>query len=242
MLLDNPSTNPGLRSALAILARLADSGGLPFTRLRREVELPAATVSRLLKVLAEEGWVAGGGQEPWRPGSAFRAAAWRLAPSADLAGLIQPVVDALAESSGESSAFVEWGGDGIVFRAKRERPESYHYLDVGARNRSVVQHPFALVCLAHTSSAAWRRFAASARKHGLDLEATMTRIQTEGVYCGRDKGERVCAPVIAHDGAFIGAIGLTHIGSELEPRQLERFRKMVQDAAKRAALLINQQT
>jgi DNA-binding IclR family transcriptional regulator len=240
MLPDSPHNSPGLRSSLAILARLADSGGLPFTRLRREVALPAATVSRLLKVLAEEGWVAGGGQEPWRPGPAFRAAAWRLAPRADLAELIQPVVDGLAEATGESAAFVEWGGDGIVFRVKCERPESYHYLNIGQRNRGVIEHPFAMLCLAHSDQAAERRYASAARKVGIDLPALLARIRNEGAHSGFDKGHRVCAPVIAHGGAFLGAIGVTHIGPEPDARLSERFKRLVIEHARRAATLIDQ--
>lgn len=243
MLPDSLGNNPGLRSSLAILARLADTGGLAFTRLRREVGLPAATVSRLLKVLAEEGWVTGGGAEPWRPGSAYRAAAWRLAPNADLAALIQPVVDQLAEATGESAAFVEWGGDGIVFRAKRERPESFHYMEVGSRNRNVVDHPFALTCLAHGDPASWRRFAAPARRANIDLEAVLLRIRSDGVHVGVDRGQRIVAPVIAHGGAFLGAIGVSRFAtSELEPRQLERLRKLVSDHARRAIDLIHAHT
>lgn len=243
MLPDSPGNSPGLRSSLAILARLADNGSLPFTRLRREVNLPAATVSRLLKVLAEEGWVAGGGPEPWRPGPAYRAAAWRLAPSADLGVLVQPIVDSLAEATGESAAFVEWGGDGIVFRAKHERSESYHYMDVGRRNRNVLDHPFALTCLAHCDPAAWRRFATAARRMSLDLEKVLTTIHNEGVHVGRDKALRVVAPVRAHDGAFLGAIGIARIGAtDSEQRQIERFRKAVLEHARRAAELIQNQT
>lgn len=240
MLPDTPSNSPGLRSALAILARLADSGGLPFTRLRREVNLPAATVSRLLKVLAEEGWVSGGAQEPWRPGPAFRAAAWRLAPRSDLAHLVLPVVEDLAEGTGESAAFVEWGGDGIVFRAKAERPESYHYLGVGERNRGVLEHPFALLCLAHCDEAAVRRYASAARKAGMDLGTLLPQIREAGVHTGMNKGWRIAAPVIAHGGAFLGAIGITHLGNEPEPRQVERFKRLVVDHARRAATLIDQ--
>lgn len=243
MLPDSTGNNPGLRSSLAILAQLADSGGLPFTRLRRAVNLPAATVSRLLKVLAEEGWVTGGGPEPWRPGSAYRAAAWRLAPNADLAALVQPVIDQLAEASGESAAFVEWGGDGIVFRAKRERSESFHYMDVGNRNRLVVEHPFALTCLAHSDPASWRRFAAPARRAGIDLEALLTRIRADGVYVGHDKGQRIAAPVIVHGGAFVGALGVTRIPTtDLDPRQLDRLRKLVIEHARRATHLIHTNT
>lgn len=239
MLPETTGSSPGLRSALAILTRLAESQGLPFTKLRKEVGLPAATVSRLLKVMAEEGWVDGGGQDPWRPGSAFRAAAWRLAPSADVVAIIQPVVDSLADVSKESTAFVEWAGDGFVFRAKREMPESYHYLEVGQRNRGVLDHVFGLVCLAHTDQAAWRRFAGLAKRRNIDLESVLQTIVRSGDYTGQDKGHRVGHVVRAHNGAFLGCMGVTHIGTPLDDRQLAKLRAVVADHARQAATLIN---
>jgi DNA-binding IclR family transcriptional regulator len=211
----------GLRHALRIVRALAESrDGVGFARLRHELGLPAATCSRLLKVLADEGWVAGGSNEPWRCGPTFEHVV-ALRSARDVGALLQSEVEALADETQESAAFVTWAGDGFVFRAKCEKPDSYHYLPLLAKNPAYGTHAFGQLCAAYE------------KPEALPKAVSAARIREMGFHHGEDRGIRVVGAVFA-GGVFAGAIGVSLLPRPLSQAALERYTRAVRRTAARA--------
>lgn len=232
-------SSPGLRHSLTLLARLSAAGdGMGFARLRAETRLPAATLARLLKVLAEEGWVTGGGNRPWQAGPAFRTSAVRLIPHVGLGELLQPLVTSLAEATGESAAVVEWCSEGIRFLAKDERPDSYHYLAVGATNPAVTIHPFGQLLLAHLPVEERRPFAAAIRRAKLDLSRIQDESSRQQVHIASDRGLRYCAGIPDAAGRIRLCIGVSLLPRPLTPRASDELAEAVRQHARRAAELL----
>jgi len=122
-----------------------------FTDIQRAAgNLPPPTLSRLLKVLTEEGLVERDSEHGrYRKGPALLDLAHIVLGSMPKARLVQPMLDALADETGQSAAYFELGRDAIVMVAKAERPNSCHYIDVGERNTDLSRHGFARAILAH---------------------------------------------------------------------------------------------
>jgi DNA-binding IclR family transcriptional regulator len=223
---------PGLRLSLSILQFLAQDGGCAsFSRLRRGLGQPTpAALSRQLHALTAAGWVEGGAGQPWRCGRAYRTAAQRLGEAPDLGTRVAGVVEALAERTGESAAVVDWQGDGFVFRAKSERPDSYHYLEVGEKNSGATNHAFASICLAYASDedrAAWTP------RCGRDLEAEGRKLRAQGWHAGTDRGYRVAAPILGAHQQLIAVIGISMLPRSISAAEQAR---LVRAVRKHAAL------
>ena len=232
-------SSPGLRHSLTLLARLSAAGhGLGFARLREETHLPAATLARLLKVLAEEGWVTGGRNRPWQAGPAFRASAVRLIPHVGLGELLQPLVTSLAEATGESAAVVEWCNEGIRFLSKDERPDSYHYLDVGAINPAVIHHPFGQLLLAHVPVEERRSFSAAIRRAKLDLARIQDEYSRQQIHIASDRGLRYCAGIPDATGRIRLCIGVSLLPRPLTQRVGDELAEAVRQHARRATELL----
>ena len=215
------TTAPGIRKALAIIRLLAvQTDGLGFNQMRSDLDgLPASTLSRLLRVLVEEGWVrhAADGRYQLGPG-AWQTIDRAVALRADDEALIAAAVEALAAATGESAAFTVWAGDGFLFRYKHEMPESYHYLPLGQLGTDVFVNGFGTV------NCAWQdddEIMRQIRRHGVDPVATRARLEAlraAPLYTVRDRGLRFIAPV--HAGAqraYRGALGVTCSLRDLEP-------------------------
>jgi DNA-binding IclR family transcriptional regulator len=231
--------SPGVRLSLAILDRLsAAPGGMGFSRLRRSLEgATASALSRQLHALAELGWVEGGKERPWRCGPTFIGAAERLSKGPDLGNLVTPTVESLAQATGQSAALVTWEGDGFVFRAKSERPDSFHYLAVGEKNKSASGHAFGVVCLAYAPEQdrqAWARADPEA-----DLDAQAALIKARGWHTGIDVGLRICSPVLRSDGSFAAVLGISLMQRTLGEREVARLASTVRRYAREAGIRIS---
>lgn len=237
---------PGLRQALAIVTRIScgDADGVGFTQLRRELgDLPAPTLARLLRVLVEEGWVRKTAAGLYACGSAFSSVAERIVRLLPDSGKIMtPVVQALAETTGESAAYAEWAGRGFVFRAKQEMPESFHYIPVGRVNPDLWVNGFGRVCLAHQPAATIDRIlkahaGADSATAAAQL-AGLARIRKLTVWVSEEKDQRtrIVAPVLT-DGGLAGVIGISVPRQALPAAWVTRRRKDVLAAAAKAAAL-----
>jgi DNA-binding IclR family transcriptional regulator len=147
-----PSTQlTALRRSFAVLKRLAQSGkGCAFSNLQTiEDGLSAASLSRLLKVMQAEGLVA---KEPstglYHTGSVFLQLARQAAGTVPVREILQPVVEALANRTGESAAWFERDGNSLVLTAKHELPERFHYVALFSQMGTVTQHGFGQTFLA----------------------------------------------------------------------------------------------
>lgn len=231
--------SPGVRLSLAILDRLSQSpGGMGFSRLRRA--LPGATasaLSRQLHALAELGWVEGGRERPWRCGPSFQSAAERLSRGPDIGAIVQPTVEALALATSQSAAMVTFAGDGFVFRAKHELPDSFHYLGVGQKNTNLTTHPFGIVCLAFLSPE--ERTQLTGSHLDPELGRSIQHVRERGWLSGVDAGLRICAPVLRADGLFAGVIGVSFMNRGMGEREIVRIAATVRRFAREAGIRIS---
>ena len=131
-------TNPLVagRRALALVEAVGrDPQASTFSELAGRMGLSDASLSRLLKVLVEEGWLR---QE--RPSGRYAVGHRTLALAHALrsAGLhsplIQGAVTSLAHVSGHSACVASFQGDFFMLLAKFEMLNSYHFIDVFVPN------------------------------------------------------------------------------------------------------------
>ncbi len=223
----------GLRKSIAIVGVLANrSGTVSFMEFRRELGLPSATLSRLLKVLIDEGWVLRCENGEYSCGPALIHDAEQIAAANSVGRKLQPIVTRLAHDSGESAAYVEWAGDGFVFRCKEEMADSYHYIDVGTRNLDCIYNGFGVVSVAfqgiqYAQTVVARRV--DPDQVGAELERHAA-IRRDRFLLSYDKGTRFLASV----GAKGGVIGISMLPRELSDDSIRRLTHQVRAAAEEA--------
>lgn len=237
------STSPGTRIALGVISALADEPeGYAQTELASLLGgPPASTLARVLRLLAEEGWVSRS-EERYLPATLLLQNACRLVSQISGEEHLAPVVGRLAEASGQSAAFAKWHEVGIRFHAKREMPESFHYIDLGTLNRHNVYNAFNIVCLAYLPEAQARRIAEAPQPLSSvfdsveEFQSAVEAIRRDRVYRCRDTVTRVVAPVFYRDTEiFAGAIGVSALAHPTPDDQAARYRELVTTAARDAA-------
>lgn len=225
-------TSPGVRQCLKILSWIARSPqGIGFNELRERVfQLPGATMTRHLKVLLEENWVVKDDRGLYLPGPAYLCAVTNLTGRPDPEAMVRPVLDRLAQESGQSAALAEWDRGGIRFRFVKEMARSYRYPDGTELLRDVFEHPFGLTALAYLSDSLvewnWESRPGELPGTAEELHGKLERIRTQGFWVETYGCCRVCAPVLYGNGDLMGVIGLSVLGEG------ERFVPMVMDAAR----------
>lgn len=230
-------SSPGLRHALQILDLLArEPDGLGFTALREALGVAPPTASRLLKVLVEERFAEKSKQGRYRVGARLASIAQRWTGGSPLALALEPLVDELALASGESAAWVEWGPAGITFRAKREMPESYHYMAIGSSNRDPTTNGFGQVALAwHPEEL--ERFGRPREREA--LRERLSGIRRTTVHEHRDLGLRLCAAVPGADGGLAGVLGISSLHFDMPAARRAQLKRLVRDSAHRAADIVS---
>lgn len=239
-----PKSSPGIRLSLKILSLLS-RGGLSFGQLQEALGGPtAATLSRNLKVLTEEDWVAKGEDQIYRlAGAMTRASCSYLTAKTGMVQIL-PLVEELAESTGESAAFARWDGEGIVFTAKKEMADSFHYIPLGRRNTHNSYNGFNITCLAYLpegfelASAKPRLGSVFSREE--EIRPCFERIRREEVFFCHDTVMRVTAPVFygqlkdKQEKIPAGVLGVSLIPREIPSGKIEEIKKKVREAAGKA--------
>lgn len=130
-----------LRRSQAVLSQLARRrDGCTFSHLRTiEEGLTASSLSRLLKAMQAENMVA----KDERTGlyhlhDEFVRLARETVGMVPPHERLQPLITALAQSTGESAAWFECVPTGAVLMAKTEMANGFHYMDVG---RDIIGNP-----------------------------------------------------------------------------------------------------
>lgn len=249
----NPETSATLapvRRGVAILKSLACSRDRrSFSALQRDCgDLPAPTLSRLLKVLVSEGLVE---RDPshgmYRLGAAMLELSRMALGSHPRSEVLRPVVESLALETGQSAAFYELDDTGLRIAVKDERPNSCHYMDTGQYNRQTTRHGFWRAVLAFADTSALERCLALPGEPEPLAGPRLRQIleQTRSASVCTERGEswkgwvRYAAPVFAGgaDGA-VGAMGIS-VASGLARGQAERqFVALVLGSAQRASALL----
>lgn len=130
------------RRALALVEAISrDPRAATFSELAERLSLSPASLTRLLKMLVDEGWIR---QE--RPNGRYAVAhrALTFAHSLRSFGLHSPltqgVVTSLAHVSGHSACVATFQGDFFMLVAKFEMLNSYHFIDVFVPNTDWIEN------------------------------------------------------------------------------------------------------
>ncbi|MBN2714123.1 MAG: helix-turn-helix domain-containing protein [Planctomycetes bacterium] len=234
----------GLRTSLDILRLISERPeAVPFNELKESLSLAAPTLSRLLKVLMDEGWVYkeenGSG---YAVGDLFRHISHRVAGTVSREEAMTPIVKWLARKTGESAGYVEWAGAGFQFMAKQEMPDSYHYIPTLQINGDVFHNGFGVTCLA------WQEPGVQARVLGRQelpqaseiIYGRLAVVRNERFLKSIDKGIRFIAPVLNRKTeAFIGAMGVSTIPRDIDEKAEKNLAESVLKAASRASIILS---
>lgn len=118
----------------ALLELLAlKPGGVSFGELR-VLDLTAPTLSRLLKALIARKMVEKTDNGRYQLGEGARILARLILGQISREDRVKPLLDILSEQTGESAAYYERTTGGIRLLAKKEAPQSFHYISVGEEN------------------------------------------------------------------------------------------------------------
>jgi DNA-binding IclR family transcriptional regulator len=156
-----PALSRGLR-ALKILAAAGESG-VSFSDLGRQLDdLPAPTLSRLLKALVAEQYVAKTAAGLYARGAALESLARALGTGGTLEELAVEVMNAYAHATGESIGFARFFGDRLVMTEKVEVADSFKLAQYGYAFRPAENEGPTIVVAAHLAGQDFNRFARAA--------------------------------------------------------------------------------
>ncbi|MFH8348914.1 IclR family transcriptional regulator [Streptomyces sp. NPDC018045] len=229
-------------SVLEILARLGEAG---VTEIAEELGVHKSTAFRILGVLEHRGLVE---QERERGKYYLGAGVLRLAGAAairlDISQEGQPVCRALADETGETANIAVLDGDAAVNIMQARGAAAVTAYNWLGRRTPLHATASGKVLLAHLPrerrerllERQLARFTATTLTTPGELRRQLTAAADEGYACSCEELElglnAVAAPVRAHDGAVIGAIGVSGPAYRMaEPLLVELAGQAVKAAA-----------
>jgi DNA-binding IclR family transcriptional regulator len=211
-----------LDRALLVIDALAE-GAMGFSALRARLKgLPAPTLSRLLRALAAAGAVVKGSAGYGLAPRAVRLAR-RVAGGQSPAEAVEPLLADLAAGTGDSAACYGWREGRVTLLAKREVPESFHYMAVGGEVPELTRHGFAQALVGQLALAGqrdcWRRCPRRGERPLSDFLARCAAIARAGVAIERGEHRagvsRVAAAVRAgRSGPLVASIGISSLSRD----------------------------
>ena len=141
----------GLRRGLKLLELLAAAEeGLTFNQIKNAFDdLVPSTVSRLLKVLIDEGMIRNDhNSKCYLLAERSQKMADLICGKISLAEKMQPYLDDLSKKTGFSAAFFQYEDGKAILQAKSEQAEAFHYSGIGSFPTNQ-QHAMKLVCFAY---------------------------------------------------------------------------------------------
>jgi len=234
-----------LRRGIRVLEFTATkNGGRTFSDILAEFnDMTPATLTRLLKsMLDEELLLKASDSRNYQTGSKAKRLASAIQGTLSNSEKIRPVVDELAETSGESALFSEFERDVIRLVVKSEVPDGFHYMDENKTNPNLSTHAFGITCLAFQSRQTFNRLYSEGKLKGMSQEKYLKlfeRIRHDNFFVNEldDKKNltRITAPVFSGpEGKFAGAIGISLYSTGDETRRISILLKQVKDASARA--------
>ncbi|MFW5829846.1 MAG: IclR family transcriptional regulator domain-containing protein [Planctomycetota bacterium] len=234
------------RARAVLLLCAGQTEGCSFSACAAATELPAPTLSRLLRSLVALGWIAHEADR-YRVTDVTRAWARRLLGPVGIVELLRPVVQSLATTTGESAAFYEVVEGRVVLQAKYEMPDGTHYMHEGGQVPEVCRHGFAQLWMAHLDDNERLRRLRDTAHPPADEERFLracVRMRSEGMVVERGEHSpavaRIAAPVhrpSAH--LYCGSIGISLPLTGLKGRQstlAAAVRMAAADAEQRLAM------
>ncbi|MFP4380165.1 MAG: IclR family transcriptional regulator [Candidatus Sumerlaeia bacterium] len=232
---------------LDLVSRQAD--GISFSELQRACgDLAATTLSRQLKSLVSEGMVEKSADSGlYYPGSAFIGLARRLLLQMPRGQIIQPVVDALANETGDSAAYFDLDGDNMRLLAKNEQSHGYHYRELHYCWGPLIRDPYGLACLAWMDDVEAHIDGGLQRDRQIDMSREAILAKTEDcrrrgwvamVRAMRSRVLRMTTPVFMGSSEKpLGAIGITSLQAEPDADDMEAMVEAVLRAGREASQL-----
>lgn len=220
----------GLRRGLKLLELLAASDGLTFNQVKNAFDdLVPSTVSRLLKVLTDEGMIRlDHNTKRYLLAERSQKMADLISGGKSIAEKMQPYLDRLAGETGLSAAFVQFENNQVIIAAKSEQPEAFHYSKVGSSPNSL-QHAMKRLCFAYSDQTP---------PEGMDQEL-LKEIKKLTVYINQQDDQvgltRIAAPVFGETGEFLGALGISFY-QQLNKLELAKVAEIVKQTGENAGL------
>lgn len=223
----------GLRRGIKALEVLATApAGLPFKALQQAFpDLVPSTLSRLLKVLVDEGMVRyEAGSRRYSLAERTGELAALIQGQATIARKMQPLLDRLAASTKMSAAFFEYKDRKIMLTAKAEQPEAFHYSGIGSMPAKW-SHGMRRLCAAHLP-------ATERKKLGPGQVPGVNKLKRMKVFINTEDDQpglvRICSPVFYKESSsFAGVMGISFY-RRFNTAEMDKLAEMVQQAATEA--------
>lgn len=138
------------RRALSVVEALSRTQqGMSFSMLQDHMGVSAASLSRLLKMLLDEGWIELDQQGRYGVGARLMTLSRQLAGHWSEHEVIEPVIRDLALQVGHSACFARFANDAFVLTAKTEVASSFHFIDLFTKHYEMHDNGMALTLLAY---------------------------------------------------------------------------------------------
>jgi DNA-binding IclR family transcriptional regulator len=226
---------PALARGLKALRLLGPAGeaGLSFGELRRGLaDLPAPTLSRLLKALLAAGYAARTPSGVYARGPELEALGREVSSGGTLEDAARAVLADFTRRTGESAAFARFYGDRLVLVDKVEVADSVKLAPHGQVFHPAPWEGPAIVVAAHLAGADFDRFArsdqgrlgsaAEFRKLAVACRAKDWRVEPLPHRPGPNAPRRICTPVLDPAGRTVGELHTVSPHAH-EPAEQERL-------------------
>lgn len=230
------------RRALSIVDALSRAPeGLSFSKLESEIGVSAASLSRLLKMLLNEGWIETEQRGRYVVGARTMTLARHLSGHWSEHEIIEPVVKDLAIATGHSACFARFANDSFVLTTKTEMPSSFHFIELYFKHYELHDNGMALTLLAYQEPET-ARYLLEEQIGDNDIEefvALLQEIRRDGYHISREGAvTRIAVPV--HQGVGHTVKGVVAIAAiNMNTNETEECLNSVRIAAEEAERRLN---
>ncbi|MCR9135761.1 MAG: helix-turn-helix domain-containing protein [Alphaproteobacteria bacterium] len=230
------------RRALSVVDALSRAPeGLSFSKLEIEIGVSAASLSRLLKMLLNEGWIETEQRGRYVVGARTMTLARHLSGHWSEHEIIEPVVKDLAIATGHSACFARFANDSFVLTTKTEMPSSFHFIELYFKHYELHDNGMALTLLAYQEPDIARYLLEEQIGDG-DIEgfvALLRTIRRDGHHISREGAvTRIAVPV--HQGVGHTVKGVVAIAAiNMNPDETDSCLNSVRIAAEEAERRLN---
>ncbi len=230
------------RRALSIVDALSRAPeGLSFSKLESEIGVSAASLSRLLKMLLNEGWIETEQRGRYVVGARTMTLARHLSGHWSEHEIIEPVVKDLAIATGHSACFARFANDSFVLTTKTEMPSSFHFIELYFKHYELHDNGMALTLLAYQEPET-ARYLLEEQIGDNDIDefvALLQKIRRDGYHISREGAvTRIAVPV--HQGVGHTVKGVVAIAAiNMNTNETEECLNSVRIAAEEAERRLN---
>ncbi len=230
------------RRALIILDTLSRTPeGMSFSKLESEIGVSAASLSRLLKMLLNEGWIETEQRGHYVVGARAMTMARHLSGHWSEAEIIEPVVKNLAFETGHSACFARFANDSFVLTTKTEMPSSFHFIELYFKHYELHDNGMALTLLAFQApeTALYLLEEQVGEREIGHYDTILQRIRRDGHNVSQEGAvTRIAVPVHQSPGHTVRGV-MAIAGINVDPKETDSCLKSVYAAAEEAEQRLN---